>query len=320
MLMDIFEKIYDIIVEFSGKIASALPGFEALAMVAGAVLAVLLLIIILCVGAGSYAGKLSRALKKSNKMLSRVESVNEDNADDFTEKCFKKMPSSVRFGWNCFMNNTYGYPSEFITEYDCVRVPNVKYGKRNAISAYIFIMAIVTGLSYIVIKAAGLTSKISGLVFGLPVFFTILGAFILNFAYNNREIKLFSRFLDFQMLLDKKVILKSQAFGTAESTDGADFAQAPVVETETEEKPEVIEATPVVSEIKNPVVTEDDERMRMFVGKIDAICASDASASTLENILAKINVRLQRSSLPENDRTQLLSCADKLSKAIKRRK
>ncbi|MGN1099925.1 MAG: hypothetical protein ACI4S9_06235 [Christensenellales bacterium] len=49
-----------------------------------------------------------------------------------------------------------------------------------------------------------------------------------RFAFNNREIKLFARFPDFRMLLDKKVILKSRAFGTAESTDNADFAQAPV--------------------------------------------------------------------------------------------
>lgn len=160
----------------------------------------LLLIFLFSDLAGGVA-KFKRALIKTNKFLS-TNVVNESNISEFN-KMISNFPDSVRLGWGYYKQNKIGYPSEFITEYDCLRVPMVGNKKRTFLTVYLMLAALFELASLGVMVWIGAVDAVAVTCFTLVLAVIVYG--VLTLVLNHGESKIFRLFRRFQALLDEKV-------------------------------------------------------------------------------------------------------------------
>jgi len=111
--MGFLEKVFDFIANLSTMMPDINFKFYFIVVVG-----VLLGIFIICCIAflDSRMFRLQIACKKISKFLNEVECVDDDNAGIFTEKCFTKVPQSLRDAWVEYSGVRFGYPSEIISD------------------------------------------------------------------------------------------------------------------------------------------------------------------------------------------------------------
>ncbi len=152
------------------------------------------------------AGKVARfkrALIRGNKFLSS-NVVNDANIAEFN-KLITRFPDSVRLGWGYYKQNKIGYPSEFITEYDCLRVPMVGNKKKTFLTVYLMLASIFELVTLGVLAWRGGFLIAEVMAFSLLLAILVYG--VLTLVLNHGESKIFRLFRKFQMLLDEKVEL-----------------------------------------------------------------------------------------------------------------
>lgn len=209
------------------------------------------------------AAKFKRALIKANKFLSTH--VVDDTTITKFNKLISKCPDSVRMGWNYYKQNKIGYPSEFITEYDCLRVPMVGNKKRNMLSLFVAFASLFILVSVGVMSWVGANNTIPTTCFELIL--AILVYTLLTLVLNRGQNKLFRLFRRFQVLIDEKVEIfdGKNALSYALSEKGVSLAIA--------EREQVAKA----------------EELAKFIKKVETACAD---SETTKDELIEFKKRL----------------------------
>lgn len=162
---------------------------------------VILLLVFLFFDLLGGAAKFKRALIKVNKFLSTH--VVDDTTIAQFNKLISKCPDSVRMGWNYYKQNKIGYPSEFITEYDCLRVPMVGNKKKNMLTLFVAFASLFILVSVGLMSWVGATNTVPATCFELILAILVYTA--LTLVLNRGRNKLFRLFRKFQVLIDEKV-------------------------------------------------------------------------------------------------------------------
>ena len=199
--MEFFEKIFDGITSLSAK----LPAMDVKAIFIIALCAIGAIgIIIGLTYLGSSAYKMKRASKSIRKYLANVNEVNDDNAEDFTTKCFgKKTPNALNEGWAEYMGVRYGFPSEIMSENRVFdkEVKKVSYARANI---FIAIALIVT--AFLAFWGFGcLTGTEIGVIIGIGLLLSALIYLILVIVARKEFTKSRELFYEMQDDLDSKV-------------------------------------------------------------------------------------------------------------------
>ncbi len=197
--------IIDYVINLAKNVGGAVIGLisaELLFVLSIAFYVVILLVFLFSDLLGGVA-KFKRSLIRANKFLS-TNVVNDSTISQFN-KIITRFPDSVRLGWGYYKQNKIGYPSEFITEYDCLRVPMVGNKKKTFLTVYLFIASVFE------LMVLGLLSWIGDpLAWTVTAFSAIPAVFVytvLTLVLNRGESKIFRLFRRFQVLLDEKVEL-----------------------------------------------------------------------------------------------------------------
>lgn len=193
----------------------------------GAILVIITFFIALAIKSGSKANKLRKHLDDTVAYVNANGTVDAENVDGLNARIqAKQMPLSVKRGWGVFLEQQTGYPSDYITENDCLGArkgnPNYKTGKgfyKVVGSIVILACILLSAIScYDVVKGIDVASVegIKGIVLlVLPVLgtlvvpwivYVIFGAF-LNLAGKNEYKKVQQSFRKFQDALDTNVII-----------------------------------------------------------------------------------------------------------------
>lgn len=162
---------------------------------------VVLLLVFLFFDLFGGAAKFKRALIKANKFLST--NVVDDTTIVKFNKLISKCPDSIRMGWGYYKQNKIGYPSEFITEYDCLRVPMVDNKRKNMLTVYGMLASFFILVAVGVMAWSGAVNTVPATCFMLIL--AILVHSILVLVLNRGRNKLFRLFRRFQVLIDEKV-------------------------------------------------------------------------------------------------------------------
>ena len=193
----------------------------------GAILVIITFFIALAIKSGSKANKLRKHLDDTVAYLNATGTVDAENVEGLNAYIqANQMPVSVKRGWGVFLDQQNGYPSDYITENDCLGArkgnPNYKAGKgfyKVVGSIVILACILLSAIScYDVVKGIDVASVegIKGIVLlVLPVLgtlvvpwivYVIFGAF-LNLAGKNEYKKVQQSFRKFQDALDTNVII-----------------------------------------------------------------------------------------------------------------
>ena len=210
------------VLELGGTLS---PAVYILAL--GAILVIITFFIALAIKSGSKANKLRKHLDDTVAYVNANGTVDAENVDGLNARIqAKQMPLSVKRGWGVFLEQQTGYPSDYITENDCLGArkgnPNYKTGKgfyKVVGSIVILACILLSAIScYDVVKGIDVASVegIKGIVLlVLPVLgtlvvpwivYVIFGAF-LNLAGKNEYKKVQQSFRKFQDALDTNVII-----------------------------------------------------------------------------------------------------------------
>ena len=197
------EAIIQAVVEFATGIGYTLAGIftPSFVLVSSILYYVVLLVLFLFFDLFGGAAKFKRALIKANKYLST--NVVDDTTISAFNKIVSKCPDSVRMGWNYYKQNKMGYPSEFITEYDCLRVPMVGNKKKNFLSLFVMFASIFELITLGTMVWTGAVNAVPVICFTLML--AVIVYTVLVLVLNRGRAKLFRLFRRFQVLLDDKV-------------------------------------------------------------------------------------------------------------------
>lgn len=192
------------VIDFIEGIASSVKAFfePRLFLVGSIFVYAIAIIVFVAIELSGYNGKFRRGLAKANRFLS-MSRVNERNISSFNQ-IMAKFPKSVKKGWNCYKQNGIGFPSEYITEFDCLRVPMVENAKKNYSTIYLLIAAVYELFSAgLMIWNAPAPNAIPSLCFSLMV--AIVGYCVLTLIMNSMQTRLFKLFRRFDALIDEKI-------------------------------------------------------------------------------------------------------------------
>jgi len=152
---------------------------------AGAIGVLLVFFIALIANASGKAKKFRNYLADTSAYINALQVVDENNVDQVYDK-IKSMPRTVTAGWSAFMAQQTGYPSDYITEKECLneRKSNISFrtGRGFYVLASVIIICICTALAAIscidVIRGPGI---VNATVASIAVLATV-GAPVLFFA------------------------------------------------------------------------------------------------------------------------------------------
>ncbi len=197
------EAILDFVSEFVINLGTTVSGAvePRLWMLASVVYFGLVLVLMLIFDLVGEAASFKRALIKLNKFL-KSNVVDGKNADAFG-RLIAKCPDSVRMGWNCYKQNKIGYPSEFITEYDCLRVPMIGNKKKNFLTIYVALAASYNIIAFAIMAWSQAPNTMPAISFILLVSIVVYAILVL--VLNRGQSKLFRLFRRFLVLVDDKV-------------------------------------------------------------------------------------------------------------------
>lgn len=199
--MEFFEKIFDSITELSAK----LPAIELKAIFIITLAAIGAIgIIVGLTFLGSATSKMKRACASIRKYLAGVNEVNEDNAEDFTSKCFgKKTPVALSDSWVEYIGVRYGFPSEIMSE---TRVFDKEVKKVSYVRANVFIAIALIVNALLAFWGFGcLTGAEIGVTIGLGLLLSAIIYLILVVVARKEFTKARDAFYEMQDDLDAKI-------------------------------------------------------------------------------------------------------------------
>lgn len=168
----------------------------------------------------------TKKLAANTEFLIKSEEISEENVEGLHNN-LKALPESVQKGWGCFLEQKYGYPSDYITSRDVLA--DKSYSGKNTAGKVFFrvfsaIAIILTiWLEFVINKGASLsTVGISDFttnfqlvaaiiaVFCAPLLAYIIFNAVLSATYNKQYKNLEKQFSEFQNVLDSKVIIYAE--------------------------------------------------------------------------------------------------------------
>ncbi|MDD3947424.1 MAG: hypothetical protein PHI19_06255 [Clostridia bacterium] len=187
--------------------------------VAGVIGVLLAFFIALIANSASKAKKFRNYLEDTKAYVNKLQVVDENNVDMLYDK-IKSMPRPVTTGWSAFMSQQTGYPSDYITEKECLdeRKSGIGFhaGRGFFRLASIIIICLCAALSAIacldLIKTPGLTNATAVSITVLatvcaPVLFFAIFCAVLHAVSKKSYRKLSASFLGFQDALDSAVTI-----------------------------------------------------------------------------------------------------------------
>lgn len=199
-----------------------LPNYELkLAIACGAVIFLVFLIAIF-VASSSKINALRKKLLSITKTIGAVQVVSEENVD-VVYKELAKLPEPIAKGWSCFMDQRFGYPSDYIPAKDVLN--NRVYNGKNTVGIVMLNLLslivlclgaiIVTGLCVGDLQSVGLSNFTSNFVLVSSIISTILipilvwfvGFLLLSLRYNKQRRRLEMTYSSFQDILDDRVVI-----------------------------------------------------------------------------------------------------------------
>lgn len=197
-----------------------------------------------------YTTRISKDCRKVSRFIKKHKEINEENVDLFTKKCFgKNCVKAVRFGWEAYNNERFGFPSEYITYSQCLTRHRVGRGiSRSRILAFRYGSGFISlfGLAYILHYINNVTQPIR-IVPGMALLAitTIVCDFIINTVFSYADNFAVENFYKMQERLD--------AFVNLQQIDASEYAGEDYYdELTSEETP----AQPAVAPVKEQTVTE----------------------------------------------------------------
>lgn len=215
------EKLTETVTGLLDKI-TFLPNYEIKLALIGGVIIFLVFLIALLVATGSKINALRKKLLASTKVLGAMQMVNEENVD-VVYKELSTLPESVTKGWGCFMDQRFGYPSDYIPAKDILENKNFK-GKNTVGKVLLNLVTLIVlcvgavlvtnicvgdlqsvGLKDFTANFALVASIISTLL--IPVLAWFISFLLLNFRYSRQLRRLEMTYASFQDMLDEKVVI-----------------------------------------------------------------------------------------------------------------
>ena len=199
--MEFFEKIFDSITELSAKLPAI--DLKAIFIITLAAIGAIGIIVGLTF-LGSATSKMKRACASIRKYLAGVNEVNEDNAEDFTSKCFgKKTPVALSDSWVEYIGVRYGFPSEIMSE---TRVFDKEVKKVSYVRANVFIAIALIVNALLAFWGFGcLTGAEIGVTIGLGLLLSAIIYLILVVVARKEFTKARDAFYEMQDDLDAKI-------------------------------------------------------------------------------------------------------------------
>lgn len=148
-----------------------------------------------------------RDLIAANKYIEKAGSINDENVDGLTA-IISKMPRGVVKGWASFLEERYIYPSDYITETECLKSP--KYNEYNKYGLIFFeLINAVTLITAAIFVSVGCTNILLSLAIaiGFPLALDITGALLIITAGKGIALDLREEFYTLQDNLDSGVAL-----------------------------------------------------------------------------------------------------------------
>ena len=267
----------EIVEKLTDALGSFLPDIDISIKlgVIGGIIILLLFFIALAMSAGCKITRYRKKLMQGAKMLNAQPPVTEENVD-VVYKELETHPEEVKKGWEAFMDQRVGYPSDYITTKDVLSRREFS-GKGAAAKVFLIILgAIVCALVAIVgffneVEAGTVMQAVMALEFLIiPVAVYIITVLLLDIAYNRKIRRLGLTFESFCEILDAKVVVSDKderdfvsdnleeinrrveelIAGRTGGEDVIEVIAAPRVE-QTEE------VEPVAEEVAEPVVEEE---------------------------------------------------------------
>ncbi|MDY5439552.1 MAG: hypothetical protein SPG06_02110 [Eubacteriales bacterium] len=212
-----------------------------------------------------YTTMISKDCRKINRFIKKYKEINKENVEYFTVKCFgKHCVKSMRNCWKAYLNEGYGFPSEYITYAQCLTRHRVGRGiSRSRILAFRY------GSGFIALAALGYNlhyinnfSQPIRIVPGLALLAVtaIICDFIINGVFSLADNGAVENFFRMQERLDAYVNLY-QDFDVEDYAEVAETSEETIVENT-----ERVETTQEVSE--NVVIDEKEPENEDTVSEV----------------------------------------------------
>jgi len=192
----------------------------AVYIAAAGVLGLLIVFFIALLGKnGSKLTKLRKKLQDTTAYVNAMRIIDENNVELLYDK-IRMMSRPVNVGWTAFMTQQTGYPSDYITEKECLDERKSGVGFRPAkgffVIASILVLCVCVALANIACfemlsdlslqSATAVTLAVLGAVC-IPLLFFIVFLAILGGSYKKAYRKLSAAFQAFQDALDSSVVI-----------------------------------------------------------------------------------------------------------------
>ena len=181
----------------------------------GGIIILLLFFIALGIGAGSKITQYRKKLIAGAKMLNEQPPITESNVE-VVYKELETHPDEVKQGWEAFMDQRVGYPSDYITTKDVMAKRDFS-GKGTAAKAFLIILgAVVWALIGVIgsmsdVEADSVMSAVVALEFIIiPVAVYIITILLLDIAFNRKIRRLGLTLISFCEILDAKVVVSDK--------------------------------------------------------------------------------------------------------------
>ncbi len=199
-----------------------LPNYELKLAIAGGILVLLVFLIALLVAAGSKINSLRKRILSSTKQIGAVEMVGEENIDVVYNE-LAKLPEPISKGWSCFMDQRFGYPSDYMPAKDILSLRT--YKAKNTVGKVmlnIFSLAVLclialfaVDLCYADYTRVGIADFTTNFTLVASILATILvpslvwliSGLLLGLRYDRQLKRLELTYSSFQDILDDKVVV-----------------------------------------------------------------------------------------------------------------
>ena len=200
------------------KLTELVPGVDSAILlgICGGIVILVLFFIALAISAGCKITRYRKQLISSTKFLNDQEPVDENNVDKIYAE-IAKHPERVQKGWQCFMDQRIGYPSDYITEKEVLSAR--EFSGKGAfakvflvlLGAVVWALVAVAGFMSVTVSSDNIMSAIVSLEFVIiPIAVYIISILLLDIAFNRKIRRLQMGFMSFCEMLDSKVIVSDK--------------------------------------------------------------------------------------------------------------
>ena len=200
------------------QLSELVPGIDVsiLLGICGGIVILLLFFIALAISAGSKITSYRRQLIASTKFLHEQEPVDENNVDKIYDE-IAKHPEEVQKGWQCFMDQRIGYPSDYIVGKEVLSTREFS-GKTTfskvfliLFGAIVWALVAVAGFMCDLPDANTIMSAIVSLEFVIiPIAVYVISILLLDIAFSRKIKRLEMTFMSFCEMLDSKVVVSDK--------------------------------------------------------------------------------------------------------------